>query len=56
VCFSPELVCTVLGLIVALSDHSISRRGANREVYQFMEDFLVEKWGRVKWVPVVQEK
>ncbi|KAH0583152.1 hypothetical protein H2248_011035 [Termitomyces sp. 'cryptogamus'] len=28
------------------SDHSISRRGANREVYQFMTDFLIEKWGK----------
>lgn len=37
------------------SDHGIRRRGANREVYQFMEDFLVEKWGHVKWVPTVQE-
>lgn len=27
------------------SDHSISRRGAYRELYQFMTDFLVEKWG-----------
>jgi len=37
------------------SDHGIRRRGANREVYQYMEDFLVEKWGRVKWVPTVKE-
>ncbi|KAH8093229.1 dipeptidyl aminopeptidase [Cristinia sonorae] len=28
------------------SDHSIYRRGANREVYQFLDDFLVEKWGK----------
>ncbi|KAF5379515.1 hypothetical protein D9615_006521 [Tricholomella constricta] len=28
------------------SDHSITRRGANREVYQFMTDFVVEKWGK----------
>ncbi|TCD69053.1 hypothetical protein EIP91_008951 [Steccherinum ochraceum] len=28
------------------SDHSISTRGANKEVYQFMNDFLVEKWGK----------
>ncbi|KAF8075245.1 dipeptidyl aminopeptidase [Lyophyllum atratum] len=28
------------------SDHSISRRGANREVYQFLTDFLIEKWGK----------
>ena len=43
-------------LTVAFSDHSISTRGANREVFQYMEDFLVEKWGQVKWVPTVQEK
>ncbi|KAI0071164.1 dipeptidyl aminopeptidase [Panus rudis PR-1116 ss-1] len=28
------------------SDHSINTRGANREVYQFMTDFLTEKWGK----------
>jgi len=28
------------------SDHSITRRGAFREVYQFMTDFLIEKWGK----------
>ncbi|EKM50720.1 uncharacterized protein PHACADRAFT_130177 [Phanerochaete carnosa HHB-10118-sp] len=28
------------------SDHSIYKRGANREVYEFMHDFLVEKWGK----------
>ena len=44
------------GLIIVFSAHAISTRGANRELYQYMEDFLVEKWGRVKWVPAVQEK
>jgi hypothetical protein len=29
-----------------ISDHSIGRRGANRELYEFMTDFLVEKWGK----------
>ena len=28
------------------SDHGIYRRGANREVYEFMHNFLVEKWGK----------
>ncbi|KIY51898.1 hypothetical protein FISHEDRAFT_70393 [Fistulina hepatica ATCC 64428] len=28
------------------SDHSIRKRGANREVYEFMTDFLIEKWGK----------
>lgn len=45
-----------LKLIVACSDHSIRTRGANREVYQYMQDFLVEKWGQVKWRPAVQER
>ncbi|KAH8827558.1 dipeptidyl aminopeptidase [Flagelloscypha sp. PMI_526] len=27
------------------SDHGINMRGANREIYQFLNDFLVEKWG-----------
>ncbi|KAF8989845.1 dipeptidyl peptidase IV N-terminal region-domain-containing protein [Cyathus striatus] len=28
------------------SDHSIVRRGAQREVYEYMGGFLLEKWGR----------
>ena len=28
------------------SDHSISRRGAFRELYEYMTEFLVEKWGK----------
>jgi len=28
------------------SDHSIFRRGANQEVYEYMALFLVEKWGK----------
>jgi len=28
------------------SDHSINRRGANRELYEFLTGFLVEKWGK----------
>ncbi|KAF8335110.1 dipeptidyl aminopeptidase [Amanita rubescens] len=28
------------------SDHSINRRGAQRELYEYMTDFLVEKWGK----------
>ncbi|KII86043.1 hypothetical protein PLICRDRAFT_44497 [Plicaturopsis crispa FD-325 SS-3] len=28
------------------SDHSINRRGANREVYEYMTAFLLEKWGK----------
>ncbi|KAI3616594.1 putative dipeptidyl aminopeptidase [Moniliophthora roreri] len=27
-------------------DHSITKRGGNREVYEFMTEFLVEKWGK----------
>jgi len=28
------------------SDHSINKRGANREVYEFLTAFLIEKWGK----------
>ncbi|KAF9465555.1 dipeptidyl peptidase IV N-terminal region-domain-containing protein [Collybia nuda] len=28
------------------SDHSINRRGAQREIYEFLTAFLVEKWGK----------
>ncbi|KAL4265734.1 peptidase S9B family protein [Pleurotus pulmonarius] len=28
------------------SDHSITRRGAHREVYEYLTGFVVEKWGR----------
>lgn len=28
------------------SDHSIYTRGANRELYEWMTDFLYEKWGK----------
>lgn len=28
------------------SDHSISTRGANRELYEWMTAYLVEKWGK----------
>ncbi|KAL0569963.1 Dipeptidyl peptidase 4 [Marasmius crinis-equi] len=28
------------------SDHSINRRGAYRELYEFLTEFLVEKWGK----------
>lgn len=30
----------------ARSDHSIVRRYANREVYEYMTLFLIEKWGK----------
>lgn len=30
----------------ARSDHSIRRRGANKEVYEYMTLFLLEKWGK----------
>lgn len=26
-------------------DHNISKRGANRELYEWMTSFLEEKWG-----------
>jgi dipeptidyl aminopeptidase B len=28
------------------SDHSISTRGARREIYEYLTAFLVEKWGK----------
>jgi len=28
------------------SDHSIRMRGANRELYEYMTSFLLEKWGK----------
>ncbi|KAF9529024.1 dipeptidyl aminopeptidase [Crepidotus variabilis] len=28
------------------SDHSIRRRGANREIYEYLTGFLLEKWGK----------
>ncbi|KAH9055740.1 dipeptidyl aminopeptidase [Lactarius vividus] len=28
------------------SDHSIQMRGANRELYEYMTNFLLEKWGK----------
>lgn len=28
------------------SDHSINRRGAKREVYEYMTGFLADKWGK----------
>ncbi|KAF8634638.1 hypothetical protein AX15_000785 [Amanita polypyramis BW_CC] len=28
------------------SDHSISRRGAQRELYEYMTEYLIEKWGK----------
>jgi dipeptidyl aminopeptidase len=28
------------------SDHSIRMRGANRELYEYMTNFLLEKWGK----------
>ncbi|KAL4251589.1 peptidase S9B family protein [Abortiporus biennis] len=28
------------------SDHSISKRGGYRELYEFLTEFLIEKWGR----------
>ncbi|KAF8957141.1 dipeptidyl peptidase IV N-terminal region-domain-containing protein [Flammula alnicola] len=28
------------------SDHSINRRGAQREIYEYLTGFLVEKWGK----------
>ncbi|CCM01272.1 uncharacterized protein FIBRA_03321 [Fibroporia radiculosa] len=28
------------------SDHSIQRRGANRELYEYMTAFLLQKWGK----------
>jgi dipeptidyl aminopeptidase len=36
--------CIMLKL--APSDHSISTRGGNRELYEFLTNFLLDKWGR----------
>ena len=33
-------------MLGANSDHGIQKRGANREVYEFMTSFLIEKWGK----------
>lgn len=41
--FVPSLVTDYLH---ARSDHSIVRRGANKEVYEYMALFLSEKWGK----------
>lgn len=29
-----------------VSDHSIRKRGGNRELYEWMTSFLQEKWGK----------
>ena len=34
------------GLLLDFSDHSIYRRGAQREIYEYLTSFLVEKWGK----------
>ncbi|KAF8555864.1 dipeptidyl aminopeptidase [Imleria badia] len=41
--FVPSLIADDLP---ARSDHSIVRRGANKEVYEYMALFLLEKWGK----------
>ena len=33
-------------LTSSASDHSINTRGAQPEVYEFLTDFLIEKWGK----------
>lgn len=32
-------------LTFEFSDHGINRRGAQREIYEYLTGFLVEKWG-----------
>jgi dipeptidyl aminopeptidase len=32
--------------VLFVSDHGIQMRGANRELYEYMTNFLVEKWGK----------
>jgi hypothetical protein len=34
------------GSMTFFSDHSIARRGAYRELFEFLTAFLVEKWGK----------
>ena len=32
--------------VLCYSDHSISLRGAKRELYEFLTEYLLEKWGK----------
>ena len=42
----PFVLSFIANDMPARSDHSIARRGANKEVYEFMTLFLLEKWGK----------
>jgi dipeptidyl aminopeptidase B len=49
--FTDRCVCTkgVVGKkaeTTSTSDHSIQKRGANRELFEYMTSFLLEKWGK----------
>ena len=53
--FTDRCVCTVTYIVSLLtvsllvrphSDHSITTRGANRELYEWMTSYLLEKWGK----------
>src|SRR5262245_59362860 len=48
--FTDRLVLCILSFVAWLhdlcSDHGISRRGAKRELFEWMTEFLLEKWGK----------
>ncbi|KAF5341108.1 hypothetical protein D9611_005871 [Ephemerocybe angulata] len=44
--FTKEKVRNYRFRMFADSDHSISKRGADREVYEYLTGFLEEKWGK----------
>jgi len=39
-----KLTCRTF--LTRCSDHSIQMRGANRELYEYMTNFLIERWGK----------
>jgi dipeptidyl aminopeptidase B len=43
---SPSIYVGWLDMLAFNSDHSIQKRGANRELFEYMTSFLIEKWGK----------
>jgi dipeptidyl aminopeptidase B len=41
-----SVAIALAGPNLVYSDHSITTRGAHREIYEFLTEFLVEKWGK----------